>query len=52
MIGDRYPVLRRSGRLQQGREVAVTDGLVLLAAWALFGALLAVLVWFILRGTR
>lgn len=30
----------------------MTDGLVLLAAWAMFGALLAVLAWFILRGTR
>jgi hypothetical protein len=30
----------------------MTQGLVLLAAWAEFGLLLAVLVWFLLRGTR
>jgi membrane protein required for beta-lactamase induction len=35
-----------------GEEVEMTQGLVLLAAWAEFGLLLAVLVWFLLRGTR
>ena len=35
-----------------GQEATVTDGLVLLAAWAIFGAMVAVLVWFVLRGTR
>jgi hypothetical protein len=30
----------------------MTQGLVLLTAWAEFGVLLAVLAWFLLRGTR
>ncbi len=30
----------------------MTQGLVLLAAWAQFGFLIAVLAWFLLRGTR
>jgi hypothetical protein len=30
----------------------MTQGLVLLAAWAEFGILLAVLAWFLLRRTR
>jgi hypothetical protein len=30
----------------------MTQGLVLLASWAEFGVLLAVLAWFLLRGIR